>query len=53
MLPYQSMSPRDKHLNLSEEQAAAAVSVKEVADPEVDRCPEVDERSKGAGMREH
>ena len=30
VLPYKSMSPRDERLNLSEEQAAAAVSVKEV-----------------------
>ena len=47
VLPYKSTSPRDVRLIISWEQATAAVSVKEVADPEVGRFgPEVDERSK-------
>ena len=44
MLPYQSISPRDKHLRLSWEQAAAAASVKEVHS-RVSRCPEVEARA--------
>ena len=44
VLPYQSISPRDKHLRLSWEQAAAAASVKEVHS-RVSRCPEVEARA--------